>query len=141
MELRRRTLVSLLIIVLVISTSAVLTYAKKKHDKAAAGSELDEQKRALHALNRLTFGPRPGDVERVAAMGVDKWIEQQLHPDSINDSALEARLAGFRTLKMDARALVQNFPPPQVAKAVANGRLALPNDPAKRAIVEAQMQR
>src|SRR5579884_297384 len=122
MELRRRTLVSLLIIVLVISTSAVLTYAKKKHDKAAAGSELDEQKRALHALNRLPFGPRPGDVQRVSAMGVDKWIELQLHPEKINDDALEARLTPFRTLRMNQKELVENFPTPQVIKAVEQGK-------------------
>ena len=58
---------------------------------------MDEQKRALHALNRLTFGPRPGDVDRVTAMGVDKWIDQQLHPEKIDDRALDARLAPFRT--------------------------------------------
>ena len=46
---------------------------------------MDDQKRALHALNRLTFGPRPGDVERVTAIGVDKWIDQQLHPEKIDD--------------------------------------------------------
>ena len=51
----------------------------KKKDKAA--SSPDEQRRALHALNRLTFGPRPGDVQQVMAMGVEQWIELQLHPE------------------------------------------------------------
>ena len=51
-------------------------------------AQMDEHKRALHALNRLTFGPRPGDLQRVEAMGVDKWIELQLHPEKIDDSAL-----------------------------------------------------
>src|SRR5678815_3160254 len=69
-----------------------------------------EHKRALHALQRLTFGPRPGDVERVAAMGVDKWIDLQLHPDHIDDHAIETRLAPFRTLHMNAREIVENFP-------------------------------
>ena len=53
---------------------------------------MDGQKRAIHALNRLTFGPRPGDVERVTQMGVDQWIDLELHPDKIDDSALDARL-------------------------------------------------
>jgi uncharacterized protein (DUF1800 family) len=44
---------------------------------------------AEHTLNRLAFGPRPGDVERVAAMGVDRWIEEQLHPESIPDRPFE----------------------------------------------------
>src|ERR1035441_1894772 len=59
-----------------------------------------EQKRALHALDRLTFGPRPGDVQSVAAIGVGKWIEQQLHPEKIDNSAMQARLSGYRTLQM-----------------------------------------
>ena len=45
-----------------------------------------------HALNRLAYGPRPGDVERVKQIGLSAWIEQQLHPDAIDDSALKARL-------------------------------------------------
>src|ERR1039458_8829279 len=49
--------------------------------KPKSADPLNERKRALHALDRLTFGPRPGDVQSVAAMGVDKWIEQQLHPE------------------------------------------------------------
>ena len=54
---------------------------------------MDERERAIHALNRLTFGPRPGDVDRVLAMGVDRWIDQQLAPEKIDDRVLEARLA------------------------------------------------
>ena len=50
----------------------------------------NNEKRALQALNRLTFGPRPGDVQQVMAMGVDQWIELQLHPGKIDDSALNA---------------------------------------------------
>ena len=102
---------------------------------------MDEQKRALHALNRLAFGPRPGDVERVTAMGVDKWIDQQLHPDKIDDHALDARLAPFRTLRMDTREMVENFPPPQVIKAIAEGRQSMPSDSARRAVYEAQLER
>jgi hypothetical protein len=44
---------------------------------------MDEQKRALHALNRLTFGPRPGDLDRVAQMGVDKWIDLSSIPKKL----------------------------------------------------------
>ena len=87
---------------------------------------MDEQKQVVHALNRLTFGPRPGDVERVMAIGVDKWIDQQLHPDKIDDSALDARLSQFRTLRMDTREIVENFPPEPMIKAVADGKQSLP---------------
>src|SRR5947208_15228743 len=102
---------------------------------------MPEQKRAMHALNRLTFGPRPGDSNRVMAMGVDQWIDQQLHPDKIDDHALEARLAPLRTLCMGTRDIVENFPPEQVIKAVAVGKQSLPSDPSKRAVYKAHLER
>src|SRR5579862_6478239 len=102
---------------------------------------MDPQKQVVHALNRLTFGPRPGDIERVTAMGLDKWIDQQLHPDHIDDSALDARLAPFRTLHMDTREMVENFPPGPVIRAVMEGKKPMPSDPVKRAIYQAQIER
>ncbi|HEY9230423.1 MAG TPA: DUF1800 domain-containing protein, partial [Gemmatimonadaceae bacterium] len=53
---------------------------------------LSEPERVAHVLSRLTFGARPGDAERVAAMGVDRWIAQQLEPEAIPDSALGVAL-------------------------------------------------
>ncbi len=57
--------------------------------------------RILHALNRLTFGPRPGDLEAVRALGpgntgLEKWFDQQLHPGNIDETDMDARLAQFR---------------------------------------------
>jgi uncharacterized protein (DUF1800 family) len=99
--------------------------ADKKDGKAAAEISkamkglphegLTEDEALLQALNRLGFGPRPGDIERVKEMGLQKWIEQQLHPDSIDDSALDARLARFPTLKMSSAKLIEEFPEPKVA--------------------------
>jgi hypothetical protein len=113
----------------------------KKNKRDTSAVQMEEQKRAIHALNRLAFGPRPGDVERVTAMGIDKWIDQQLHPEKIDDHALDARLAPFRTLRMDTRELVENFPPPQVIKAIAEGKQSLPSDSARRAVYKAQLER
>jgi len=132
--MRRKLLALLLTLVLGLS-AAVVVSAKKK----PAASQMDEQKRALHALNRLTFGPRPGDVERVAAVGVDQWIDEQLHPERIDDHAVDARLAAFTTLRMDARELTEKFPPQQVIKEVAEGKKSMPRDPAERAIYESQV--
>ncbi len=112
-----------------------------KKDQPAAETQMDSQKRAVHALNRLTFGPRPGDVERVTQMGVDKWIELQLHPDKIDDSALAAKLAPFRTLNMGTKEIVENFPPNQFIRQIADGKASLPRDPTQRAVYEAQLQR
>src|ERR1700732_1047381 len=100
--LRRQTVLLVIVLTLGLAVSLQFAIAKnEKNKKDSAAVQVDEQKRALHALNRLAFGPRPGDVERVTAMGVDKWIDQQLHPDKIDDHALDARLAPFRTLRMD----------------------------------------
>ena len=101
-----------------------LSAAKDKRAKSAESSkankglpiqDLTEDEAILQALNRLGFGPSPGDVERVKEMGLQKWIDQQLRPDSINDSALEARLDRFPTLKMSSAKLVDEFPQPKVA--------------------------
>jgi len=102
---------------------------------------MGERERAIHALNRLTFGPRPGDVDRVLALGVDNWIAEQLNPDKIDDSALEARLAPYRTLLMTAAEMVENFPPPPVLKLVADGKLAMPSDPQLKAVYTAGVAR
>jgi len=120
--------------------SANLALGKKKEQRNFV-IQMDQSKMALHALNRLTFGVRPGDLERITAMGLDKWIDQQLHPERINDSALEGRLTPFRTLRMDTRQIVENFPPPQLIKAVANGKQPLPSDPLKRAVYQDQLER
>jgi uncharacterized protein (DUF1800 family) len=132
---RTRLRLWLTVSLLVALTCGASLLAEKK--KKAA--EMDETKRAVHALNRLTFGPRPGDIEAVKKTGVEKWIDRQLDPDKIDDSALEARLAPFRTLKMDTREMVENFPPPQVLKAINEGKMSMPSDPKKRAVYEAQL--
>ena len=116
-----------------------LALGRKEEEKAAGA--MAEQKRAVHALNRLGFGPRPGDVERVAQIGVDKWIELQLHPDKIADSALEARIASFRTLRMNTREIVENFPNNDIIRQVSEGKIPMPRDPVRRAIYEAQLER
>jgi uncharacterized protein (DUF1800 family) len=140
MNLLRRQ-IALLVAISTLGLAVSAQFAIAKKDKRAATAQMDEKARALHALNRLAFGPRPGDVERVAAMGVDKWIDQQLRPDKIDDHALDARLEQFRTLRMSTREMVENFPPPQVIKAIAEGKQSMPSDSARRAVYEAQLER
>ncbi len=132
---------SKLLFIYLLVVAGLITVELALGKKKQVSSQMDDQKRALHALNRLSFGPRPGDVQRVAAMGVDKWIDQQLHPEKIDDSALDAHLEPFRTLRMDTREMVQNFPPAQVIKAVADGRQPMPSNPVKHAIYMAQMEK
>ncbi len=63
----------------------------------------------VHVLNRITFGPRPGDVEAVEKMGLNNYIQQQLHPETIDDSAVDRDLAGFELLQMSPQQLTQLF--------------------------------
>jgi uncharacterized protein (DUF1800 family) len=63
----------------------------------------------VHVLNRLGFGPAPGDVERVRGVGLEKYIEQQLHPERIADQAMAERLAGFETLAKSSRDLADHY--------------------------------
>ena len=113
--------------------------AKKKDTSADAGAA--EQKRAVHALNRLTFGPRPGDIQQVMAKGVDNWIDLQLHPERISNSALESHLAPFRTLRMSSHEIAEEFPDNELIKQVMAGKKSMPSDPARRAVYQVQIAR
>jgi uncharacterized protein (DUF1800 family) len=110
-----------------------------KHAVGKTTGKLTEEQRALHALNRLTFGPRPGDLQKVMDTEVNDWIEQQLHPEEINDSTLDGKLGPLRTLRMSTRDLVQTFPNNKMIKEAAEGKIALPADPLKRSIYEVQI--
>jgi uncharacterized protein (DUF1800 family) len=70
---------------------------------------LTDRQKIVHVLNRLGYGPRPGDVERVEKMGLQKYIEQQLHPERIDDSALQSDLAKFDILTMGDTELYRTF--------------------------------
>jgi hypothetical protein len=136
----RRTIALLAVpMVLALTVFVQLAIGGKKDKQYSSATSMDEHKRAVHALNRLTFGPRPGDVERVMTMGVDRWIDEQLRPEKIDDSALDARLVPFRTLRMHTDEIVENFPPRQLIKAIEDGKDSMPSGQMKRAVYEAQL--
>ncbi|HZS55356.1 MAG TPA: DUF1800 domain-containing protein [Bryobacteraceae bacterium] len=92
--------------------------------------------RVHHALDRLTFGARPGDLEAVQQTGLDKWIEAQLHPERVPENPiLLERLAPLDSLRMSVHDTYVHYPPPQMIAAVARGRAPLPEDPELRAVV------
>jgi uncharacterized protein (DUF1800 family) len=102
------------------ATSAATTNKDKNKsaDPALKGlpiSQLSTDEAILHALNRLGYGPRPGDVERVKQMGLAKWIDRQLNPKSIDDSAVEARLNIYPTLTKTTAQLMAEYPNPKQA--------------------------
>jgi uncharacterized protein (DUF1800 family) len=130
---------TLLVLCAVLACAAPQLLAKKKDKAPPLG--VNEQKRAVHALNRVTFGARPGDLQQVMAVGVDRWIDLQLHPEKISDNTVAARLAPFRTLRMSSREMVEEFPDGQMIKQVMDGKKPMPSDPARRAIFEVQIAR
>ena len=77
--------------------------------------DLNEQEAILHALNRLGFGPRPGQVEQIEKTGLENWIQAQLHPESVGDPVVDARLAQYPALTMDSASLLDRYPQPDVA--------------------------
>ena len=87
--------------------------------------QVQGDQRILHALDRLTFGPRPGELEEVKAIGLDGWITQQLHPATIDDFALQERLEKFPAMRLSEEDLTGKFPPGSVIRQVENGKTAL----------------
>ena len=71
--------------------------------------ELAADQQVIHALNRLTFGARPGDVQRVRAIGIDKWIELELHPEKIDNSSLEKFLSRYSVINRPQNELLAEF--------------------------------
>ena len=71
--------------------------------------ELAADQQIIHALNRLTFGPRPGDAQKVRAMGLDKWVDLQLHPERIDDRSLEKFVQRYNILNQDQNDLLREF--------------------------------
>ncbi|MDR3416999.1 MAG: DUF1800 domain-containing protein [Nevskia sp.] len=81
---------------------------------------LSPEQRALHVLDRLGYGPAPGDLDRVMHMGVDAYVEQQLHPETLRDPpALSTRLDALETLKLSSADLYADYGPP--ARRAAGG--------------------
>src|SRR3989475_250449 len=76
---------------------------------AAQQTALTPQDSSLHALNRLAYGPRPGDVRRVAADGVMRWIDRQLSPEEIDDHRLAEGQRHFQILEYDRRDLAAMY--------------------------------
>src|SRR5581483_7636943 len=69
----------------------------------------NDDRTITHVLNRIGFGPAPGDVQRVAQLGLDKYIEQQLHPEKLPDDGVKAKLASFETLKLSSEQIANRY--------------------------------
>jgi len=97
--------------------AAALVAASFPRSVSAAGpfdKPLSPDQQIVHALNRLTFGLRSGDIDDARRIGLSKWIDLQLHPDQIPESpVLDAKLKPLATLKMDLAEVVKEYTPQQ----------------------------
>ena len=73
---------------------------------------LSEEQQIMHVLNRLGYGARPGDVERVKAMGLENYINQQLNPEKIPDTVAENKVRDLGVLTMTTAELYEKYPQP-----------------------------
>ncbi|MDT5273059.1 MAG: hypothetical protein QOH49_5245 [Acidobacteriota bacterium] len=102
---------ALLAALALLSNNLLIGVAQSSVAKTGA-QKLTEEQRVVHVLNRLAFGARPGEVERVRKLGLEAYIEQQLNPSKLDDSALEARLRNLPTLGMSNGELLAKYPQP-----------------------------
>jgi uncharacterized protein (DUF1800 family) len=103
---------------------------------------IPSQDRITHALNRLTFGPRPGDVDQVQKIGLKKWIDRQLHPDRIPENPLLLeKLKYLDSLSMTSQQLVANYPAPQMIRQLLAAKAPLPADPDRRLLIQKLVER
>ena len=110
----------------VLLSFAVGVYGAKKPKVSNAA---DQQKRALHALDRLTFGPRPGDVHAVPPWASISGSTCNCIPKESTTAQCRRGWPHYRTLQMSSARDVLEFPPNPVVKAVMDGKLPMPSDP------------
>ena len=120
--------------------------APQKHRTDYISTQLQGNARILHALNRFTFGPRPGDVDAVRQMGpgetgLDKWFDAQLHPESLDETDLNARLAEYPAMQWSARDLIFRMPSPAMIRQAADGKIDIPGSGTLHAVYENQIYR
>jgi uncharacterized protein (DUF1800 family) len=92
--------------------SGTLSVGVSAQQQKARAQRLTEDQRILHVLNRLGFGARPGDVERVRALGLENYIRQQLEPEKITDTVADAKVRDLTTLSLSTAELYAKYPQP-----------------------------
>src|SRR5581483_3996022 len=107
---KRHSKMSVLLVLALAATFAATVWCGPASRQAQAAPGQTQDARIVHLLNRVGYGPRPGDVERVKAEGVQRYLEEQLHPGRIADSDCERRVAAFRTWTMTPLQLAYNYP-------------------------------
>ena len=112
-----------------------------EHRQTYISTQMKGDERILQALNRFTFGPKPGELEAVRQMGLEKWFDQQLHPGSIDEADLNARLAQFPAMQWSTQDLLYRLPSNAMIRMAINGRVPIPEQATLHAVYENQIYR
>jgi len=118
----RKSVVFILVLAMMAAQSIAFAQKRPKTQK------LTEEQRIVHVLNRLGFGARPGDVERVKAIGLENYINQQLNPEKIADSVAENKIRDLSVLNMTTAELYEKYPQPGQLLRQLQSRGMLPAD-------------
>ena len=115
--------------------------ASRPHRPAYESAQLQGDERILQALDRFTFGPRSGDADQLRAMGLDAWFDQQLHPATLDETELNARLAQYPAMQWSVQDLVYRIPSNASIRQAMNGRESIPARGTLHAVYENQIYR
>jgi uncharacterized protein (DUF1800 family) len=110
MKFSKKSLVASLTIAALLATQTLVSFADTP--KPTKKSRLTDEQRIIHVLNRLGFGARPGDVERVKSIGLENYINQQLNPEKIPDTVAENKVKDLTVLEMSTAELYAKYPQP-----------------------------
>src|SRR5215216_3237886 len=123
MESNMRKSIAFILLVAMTAAQSIAVAQKRPKNKG-----LTEDQRIVHVLNRLGFGARPGDVERVKALGLENYINQQLNPEKIADSVAENKIRELSVLNMTTAELYEKYPQPGQRLRRLQARGMLPED-------------
>src|SRR6201991_3366182 len=110
MNFPKKSLVASLMIAAMLATQTLVSFADTP--KTAKKQRLNDEQRIIHVLNRLGFGVRPGDVERVKSIGLEQYINQQLNPQKIADTVADNKVKDLTVLDMSTAELYTKYPQP-----------------------------
>ncbi len=98
---------------------------------------LSQEQKIIHFLNRTSFGPTPGDVERAGRIGIRAYLDEQLTPERIADNAVDEKIAGLKTMRLNSRELIELYPPPRLQRQPANqqGGMAMESMEGPRVVI------
>ena len=111
-----------------LAISPALAFAQDAKKSKPSAKNLNAEQKTTHLLDRITFGTRPGDVERVMKLGWEKFLDEQLHPERISDTVVEEKLKGLESIHLSNAELANYYPPPQVIQQALKSKGIEPSD-------------